>query len=136
MTKRPANSVFHELVAVAGETAALRLVAAHGGTIRHIPAHVRSDDHWLVQCVGRDAADALCAHYRQMMASEGWSGQKILVPLGPAGTGAEARRRLAKAIEDGASSAKAARTAGLHERTARRMRRRLRSDDPSQGRLF
>jgi hypothetical protein len=135
MTQRP-PSVFDELVAVAGEAAALKLVAAHGGTIRHIPARVRSDDHWLVQCVGRDAAETLCAHYRQMMASESWSGQKILVPLGPAGTGAEARRRLAKAIEGGASNAKAARAAGLHERTARRMRRRLRSDDPSQGRLF
>lgn len=132
----PLSSVFGELVAVAGEAAALKLVAAHGGTIRHIPARLRSDDHWLVQCVGREAAEALCAHYRQMMASDSWSGQKILVPLGPAGSGAEARRRLAQAIDSGASNSKAARMAGLHERTARRMRRRLRSEDKGQGRLF
>lgn len=130
------SSVFDELVAVAGEAAALKLVAAHGGTIRHIPARLRSDDHWLVQCVGWPAAEALCAHYRQMMASESWSGQKILVPLGPASSGAEARRRLARAIESGASNARAARAAGLHERTARRMRRRLQTTDEPQGRLL
>lgn len=71
-----------------------------------------------------------------MMASESWLGQKILVPLGPAGTAAEARRRFARAIEEGASNAKAARTAGLHERTARRMRQRLRTDDATQGKFL
>lgn len=125
--------VLADIAEAAGLDAALKLAEHYGGTRRKIPAHA-GDDHWLVQCVGRKAADSICALFRQG-ADARQSGQEIVIPLGPTGTMRAARRRMINALEAGAPAREAARAAGMHERSAYRMRRRLKSDD-GQGSLF
>jgi len=125
-----------EIAEAAGLDAALKLAAAHGGVRRTIPARIRSDSHWLVGCVGREAADQICAHFCQDAGSGTPSGIKVLVPLGPTGTIAGARRRLAQALAEGKSASEAARLAGMTERSAFRARSRVRRPDDKQGRLF
>jgi hypothetical protein len=116
-----------ELVDAAGLTRVLAFARECGGTRMSVPKQAR-DGHRLVELLGRAGADKLCAMY---------GGEMILVPQGPAGTLAEARRRLARALDDGASINGAARVSGLHHRTAQRMRAKLKgsSNDP-QGSLF
>lgn len=118
-----------ELVEAAGLGRVLAFAREHGGRRLSVPSRARlGDDHRLVQVLGRAGADRL---------SEMYGGETILVPFGPSGTLAEARRRMATALDGGASIDGAATAAGLHRRTAQRLRRRLKggSDDP-QGRLF
>jgi hypothetical protein len=123
-----------EIAEAAGLDAALKLAESHGGVRRHIPAQIRNNEHWLVQCVGREAADKICAFYRHGSASGRLGGAYVMVPQGPAGTIASGRRRLAKALDDGKSAAEAARAAGFSERSAFRMRARRKDD--KQGSLF
>lgn len=125
-----------EIAEVAGLEAALKLAESHGGRRVSIPARIPADDHPLVQSVGRVAAEKICAHYRQGTGSGRSCGIYIVVPLGPSGALAGARRRLAKALAEGASAAEAARAAGMTERSAFRARARLRDRDDKQGRLF
>ena len=126
-----------EIADVAGLDAALALAASHGGCRVRIPAEVKSDRHWLARCVGREAADRICAHYRQGTGSGQMRGAYVLVPRGPTGAIASARRRLAQALANGASAAEAARIAGMTERTAYRQRSRVRAvEDDKQGSLF
>ncbi|MBK5958797.1 hypothetical protein CCR97_11330 [Rhodoplanes elegans] len=120
-----------EIAEVAGLDAALALAAARGGTRVRIPAQA-DDDHWLVRCVGRKAADAICIHFRQ--GSNRPRGVYVEVPLGRT---ANARRVMAQALARGASAAEAARAAGMTERSAYRMRRRAhRLSDDRQARFF
>ncbi|MBK5957410.1 hypothetical protein CCR97_04195 [Rhodoplanes elegans] len=126
-----------EIAEVAGLEAALKLAESHGGTRMSIPARITSDEHELVQCVGREAADKICALYRQGTGSGRSCGINVLIPRGPTGAIADARRRLAKALAGGASAAEAARAAGMTERSAYRARARGRAEqDDKQGRLF
>ncbi|WP_422802186.1 helix-turn-helix domain-containing protein, partial [Starkeya nomas] len=55
-------------------------------------------------------------------------GVEIDMPRGPTGTLAQARRRMAEALEQGATADAAARASGLTRRTAYRMRKK----DPRQ----
>lgn len=125
-----------EIAEAAGLDAALKLAAARGGSRVRIPARVKSDDHWLVHSVGREAADKICDLYRQGSGSGRWRGLYVLVPQGPTGTIAAARQRLARALAEGKSASEAARLAGMTERTAYRSRARSRHRDDKQGRLF
>jgi hypothetical protein len=125
-----------EIAEAAGLDAALKLAAAYGGVRRTFPARIRSDSHWLAACVGREAADKICAHFAQGSGSGVSAGIKVLVPLGPTGSIAGARRRLAQALAEGKSASEAARAAGMTERSAYRARSRARHQDDKQGRLF
>ncbi|MFL9829060.1 hypothetical protein [Rhodoplanes sp. SY1] len=126
-----------EIAEVAGLEAALKLAESYGGCRVRIPAAVQSDRHWLALCVGREAAEKICTHYRQGTGSGRMRGAYVLVPRGPTGAIASARRRLAQALATGASAAQAARVSGLTERTAYRLRQRGRaSEDDKQGSLF
>ncbi len=113
-----------ELAAVAGIGRALQFAADFGGRRIKVPFHM-GDDHPIVVSLGRVGADRL---------AELHAGDHVVVPKGPAGTMAEARRRLARALVDGASINGAATASGLHRRTAERMRRRIK--DFGQGSLF
>jgi hypothetical protein len=125
-----------EIAEVAGLPAALKLAKEKGGVECYIPARA-PDDHWLVQCVGREAADKLCAHFVAAIESDSGRsrhGVKILLPLGESGTAADARRRAREALDNGASLSEAARRSGLHQRTVQNIRARMK--DRRQGSLF
>jgi hypothetical protein len=125
-----------EIAEVAGPVAALQLAKAKGGVKCYIPARA-PDDHWLVQCVGREAADKLCAHFVAAIDSDSGRslhGVTILLPLGESGSRVEARRRAREALEEGKSLSEAARRGGLHERTVSNIRARMK--DKRQGSLF
>lgn len=135
------SALFDEIAEVIGASAALTLFRARGGGRVTIPARA-PDGHWLVELIGRKAADDLCAHIRQGTPGAAMRGLEIDLPRGPTGvvgefapTLARARRVMAEALADGASADEAARRAGLTRRTAYRMRKRAKSD-PRQGSLF
>lgn len=129
MTDERVSSLPHllsQLSDVVGVARALAFASDFGGRNLSVPRRERlGDDHRIVRALGRAGADRLADLY---------GGETILVPMGPAGSLAEARRRLARALDGGASADTAAAQAGLHRRTAFRMRRRMR--DGRQGSLF
>lgn len=127
--------LFDEIEALIGTGPALKLFSARGGGRIRIPA-VAPDDHWLVGLVGREAADALCSHWRQDVASGSASGIEIDLPRGPTGALASARRAMAALLAQGLTADEAARASGLTRRTAYRMRKRPQKRDPGQGTLF
>lgn len=114
-----------ELASVAGVGRALQFAREFGGRKIKVPFKM-ADDHPFVVALGRAGAE----HLAELRA-----GDSLVVPLGPAGTTAEARRRLAKALLDGGSINTAAAAAGLHHRTAQRMRRKIKGGG-GQGSLF
>lgn len=118
--------VLREIAAVAGLEAATRLAWARGGTIVKIPRRA-GPRHWLVDCLGRKAADAICAHYCVQDADgRAIGGFRLQIPLAGTGTLAQTRRRLAKDLESGELGVRAAaRRNGVHERTAWRVKRKL-----------
>ncbi len=125
-----------EIAQVAGPVAAAQLAKARGGVECYIPARA-PDDHWLVQCVGRVAADRLCAHFAAQIDNDSDGsrhGVKIVLPLGESGSRVESRRRVREALEAGKSLSEAARHAGVHQRTVQNIRRRMK--DKRQGSLF
>lgn len=105
-----------EIADAAGVEAAWALAAAHGGTTVYIP-HVAGPDHWLTELVGAEAASKICRHF-----ATGNSGARVLIPLARQG---QQRVRLIRALEDGHSAPTAASAAGMHERSAYRMRKRI-----------
>lgn len=125
-----------EIAEIAGLSAALALAERVGGTRVTIPARA-PDGHWLVKTVGREAADKICDHLRILAPDGREAGARhVVIPSGPAGCLAKARKRLVRELEAGTSAREAARRTGLSERTAFRMRARLREEDDSQGTLF
>jgi hypothetical protein len=118
-----------EIAEVAGLDAALKIAEARGGTRTHFPARA-PDGHWLVELVGREAADKLCAHFRVTMRG----GIELLVPYGPKSHYGKARRRFDELVAEGETVAAAARRVGVHLRTARYWR--AEKPDDSQGKLF
>ncbi len=78
----------NEIAEVAGLVAAVAIAEARGGTRVHFPARA-PDGHWLVELVGREAADKLCEHFRARPAG----GSEVLIPVGPKNFYARARRR-------------------------------------------
>ncbi len=107
--------VLAEIATVAGEPAAVLIAARVGGTRVFFPAKV-SGDHWLVQCVGREKAEAICAHF-----TVDGRGTRIDVPLGQAGAFPQLRRAIAKRVHEldkaGKSSRDIAGTVGITTRT-------------------
>ena len=108
-----------EIAEVAGLEAALQIAEARGGNRVYIPERA-PDNHWLVQTVGREAADAICAHFAVP------SGIEIELPCGPVGRQGNYERRLHEMILAGKTSTEITRTLGISRRTVHRHRRRLR----------
>lgn len=110
-------NVLREIAEAAGLPAAIALAARCGGTRVYIPARV-TDGHWLADCVGREAADAICKLI---------GGGEVDIPLGNTGAYPQLRRTIAKRVHEldqaGASAATIARRASVTERTVRRHRR-------------
>lgn len=127
--------VLREIAEVAGLEAALELARQYGGLEVAIPRKV-GPDHWLVRCVGEKAATLICDHYSVRDADgHAVGGLRLYIPQAGTGAAAQARQQLARDLEAGQLSLRAAaRRACLTERTARRIRARMRDD--RQGSLF
>lgn len=111
-----------ETAEVAGLEAAVALFRARGGNRVYIPAKA-GDGHWLVQLVGRDAADRLIAHF-----STDGAGCELELPRGPTGARAEQWHRLHQMIRDGASSTAITRALGISRDMVKRHRAKLRDE--------
>ena len=119
----PLPGVLAEIEDAAGIDAALALARAYGGQTVYVPARPKPE-HWLVDTVGLEAAGKICDLYR---VRDG--GARLLIPLARPSL-------LAAALARGASARDAAAAVGVHERTAFRMRRRMRRHDDRQADLF
>lgn len=98
----------------AGLDAALKVAEAKGGTRTYIPATLK-DSHWLVELVGMERAQVICA-----CLVDGPKGEEIEIPLGPAGRQQKYRRRLRELIDEGRSKPEIARLLGIDVSTVRR----------------
>jgi len=128
--------VLAEIAAVAGEAAAMSISARVGGTRVYIPAHA-PDGHWLVEAVGRDAADKVC----KLFEVDSARGQRVDIPHGAGGAYRSLRRAIAKRVYDldraGKPSREIARTVGLTQRAIHRHRAAHRGGSGgAQGSLF
>jgi hypothetical protein len=125
--------VLKEIADAAGEPAAVLIAAAHGGSRVYIPAKV-TDGHWLVECIGRDKADRVCAHFG--------GGKQIDIPMAGYGTYPQLYRKVAQLIHSldkaGASARQIRKQVGVTERTVHRHRSRHRGGPKNsrQGSLF
>ena len=107
----PLPGILAEVAEVAGFPAALAFAARAGGTRVYIPAAVDAD-HWLVECLGRAAAEKLCARL---------GGGRYDVPVASHGAYARLRRSIARRVHEmdqaGKSAAEIARTTGITQRS-------------------
>ncbi len=133
-----------EIAQVAGLRAALALSCDYGGGRVYIPARV-GETHWLVRCVGREAADKICAHFSATIHNErerSSHGVALIVPLGDHAFYQRARAAAERLTDDGKSQNEIARQIGVSIRTVRRVQARKRDIDRragfdgKQGRLF
>jgi hypothetical protein len=130
----PLSGILGEIESVAGLPAMLKLVDVAGGTRVYIPAEA-SDRHWLVRCVGREAADKLMRHF----AVDSRRGQRVDIPVF-AGTYRQLIRKIAERLDKAdrsESSAQLARALGIAQRTVHRHRAKRRGmRDSRQAKLF
>jgi hypothetical protein len=112
------NVPWHQLRDVVGEAAAVKLVAAFGGTKIALPMRPRAT-HPIAQLVGMDGMKTLI---------DAFGAGYIDLPQGPDRGPAGRRRRLAEMIGQGFSTAEAARMADTSQRTAERVSSRLTAD--------
>ncbi|MGG9999729.1 helix-turn-helix domain-containing protein [Pseudovibrio ascidiaceicola] len=126
--------VLQEIREVAGLPAALEIARRFGGSRVSIPAYPK-EGHWLVETVGENAAQKICAYYRITSGSNREIGVKDLsIPLGPTGQRADRNSQIKALLEDGVSADEIARRLGIHRQTVLRQSKRIR--DPRQADLF
>lgn len=129
--------ILAEIADIAGEPAAVLLSARMGGQRVYIPAKV-SDDHWLVDCLGREKADLICRHFSH---GERY-GVHIDVPMAGSGAYSQLRRTIAKRVHDldraGASARQIAGEVRITTRAVHRHRaaHRGQGKGDKQGSLF
>jgi len=128
--------VLAEIAELVGEQAAIAIASRAGGTRVYFPAKA-DDKHWLVQSIGRAAADQVCAHF----SVDERRGQRIDIPLYVGGTYRQMIRAIAERVhkldEDGGTSSEIVRKVGLTQRSVHRHRARHRGKkDGKQGRLL
>ena len=117
--------ILAEIAGVAGLVAALKIADAMGGTRNNFPARARAE-HPLAKLVGLEAAENICRHFRTAHKA----GTYVLVPLGPKNFYQRARRQAEGLTKAGVPCEEVARRLGLHMRTVRRYRARLRDVQP------
>lgn len=133
MTPEDLPGYLGEIAEAAGVDAALALAKARGGTRIDIPARV-SEGHWLIEVVGREAADLICEYFRTLSAEHREAGARhIVIPRGPVAILKQARAQLEQALLAGSSPRAAARASGLSERTAFRVQKELRKKQKKHG---
>jgi len=111
--------IYREIAAVAGLDVALAIGRAKGGT-RVRFASKASEDHWLRQLVGPEAA---------ALVAELYPAEWVILPLSPADGLKGRRRRAEQALDSGATADEAALIAGRHVRSIYRYRARRRENE-------
>jgi hypothetical protein len=134
--------VLAEIAEIAGLDVALKLAEARGGTEIYIPASA-ADDHWLVELIGREAADAICGYFAFAPGDTSRSGRQkhhgiaVMLPVGPAGSITRLRAKADRMIAEKRPTTEIARALGYTTRTVeRRKARARRRDDKRQGELL
>lgn len=121
---------------VAGNEAALALARARGGSRVSIPARAK-DDHWLVEVVGREAADKICDHFR--VGTNG-TGVALDIPTGPESPMNKLldnnRKSIDQMLADGVSVDLIARRVRVHRTTVFRRKAKTGIVDTRQSDLF
>ncbi|MFT4098446.1 MAG: helix-turn-helix domain-containing protein [Rhodoblastus sp.] len=120
--------LLNEIADAAGVEAAMALVRAKGGARVHIPGRA-PDGHWLVDLIGREAADKLCAHFR---VRDG--GSYIKLPLGPKAHYAIQRERVREMLAEAISTDQIVIALGVSRTFVDSVR--AATPDQRQGRLF
>jgi len=110
-----------EIAEIAGVEAAMTICDRYGGNRVYIPRYA-PDHHWLVHCVGRVAADAICEHFALAT-----TGIEIELPTGANLTRMQRRARLEKLIAEGYSSTEITRRLGVTRRWVTRVKRDMRA---------
>lgn len=116
--------ILARIAEVAGESAALRLAQAAGGTVMTFSARPNSA---LARIVGAEAAKAIRAEFGP---------EKYTIPMAHVRGQKGRRAAAAQMLAAGATSNAAARACDIHERTARRVRERLKQDEAEGLPLF
>ena len=101
--------ILADIARVIGVDAALKIAHVKGGGRTSFPQRV-TDDHWLVDLIGREKAQALCANF-------GSKGEIIQIPRG---LNQLHKRRFYELRAQGYSIETAARRCGAHLRTGHR----------------
>ena len=98
-----------------GRATALALAKEFGGVVVDVPKKP-SPHHKLVRAIGIEATEKLIDLF---------GNGPLTVPLGPFKSQAKAREATRQNLRAGMSTMKTARAVGIHERTVRRVRRKL-----------
>lgn len=114
--------VLAEIEALVGTQAMWTMAASHGGRTIYIPAEIKPGHH-LAQLLGLEAAQKLAAYYRDSTADLSFIGRRLLIPMA---TGIQKQAAWREALDGGLSVSQIATQMGVHERTAKRHRRRAR----------
>ncbi len=123
-------AILTEIAEVAGLDAAMKIAEAKGGTSAYFPYRAKAG-HWLVELVGQEAADKLCAHFRTGLVG----GIEVDIPLGPRKFYATCRRRAEELRRQNLSEREIARRLGITYRTIKRYKASG-GGDSGQGQLF
>lgn len=126
--------ILAEIAELAGKDAAWAILSEYGGIRVDIPAKAHPD-HWLSKLVGLEAATKICEGLRVGSPNGRMAGVRhVVIPLGNRSWQKTARRHLAEALRSGKDVRLAARETGVHERTAWRVKAKLKNS--KQGELF
>lgn len=119
-TKLP--GLLAEIATVTNEATAVLIARQVGGTRVYFPARLPARGHWLIDCVGHDVAEKICAHF----AVKGKRGQHLDVPIAGAGAYAQLRLTIARRVHElegkNESAATIARATGITTRSVHRRR--------------
>ncbi len=111
--------LLNQIAEVAGLEAALALAAERGGSRVSFPARL-PQKHWLIDCVGKEAAELICEEFRG-----GNYGAAVDLPVGPTGTANALRRDVDRMIRDGVSPDQIAMKMKVHRTTVFRRKANL-----------
>lgn len=104
----------NEIADVAGLDAALAMAQARGGSRVSLPAKPKQNS-WLVDAVGFDAAEKICAHYRTGYG--GTKGVTLDLPVSPDMNLLKRRRKIDELLQNGLSADQIAIRTGAHRTT-------------------
>ena len=121
--------ILQEIAEVINLDAALKLAEAKGGQRISIPGHLRSD-HWLVDVMGMDNAQAFCKYFTN------GSRVHLEVPFGPTSSQARREALIARLIKEGKSANQIAAAAHVTRRTVFAKRVKHKSQTPKLPDLF
>lgn len=113
------RGILADIAEITDEATAAKLATAFGGTYVEVPKKPR-DTSPLTLAVGMEAA---CKISKEL------GHGRLLIPMGSMRGEAARRAAAAKMVQDGASTRETSLAVGIHERTVRRVKARLRAND-------